>query len=249
MARVGGAWLRGSSWGNQGSFGTQLQASEGVRRQLEKAVAIAWDEGTLALEGIFIAGSGVAGAVIAPPHPLYGGAMESPVVTEIAFACEKAGVASLRFNWRGVGASAGKASGEADDADADIEAALAYLEETVAGGVVACGYSFGASAALRVAGRHPRVNRLVMVSPPPALLDAAAFAAYPGRILVVTGGRDSFAPVAEIERLVDSARQARLEIVPEADHFFGVGLATISRVAGVWLEASDPDSGSTPSED
>ena len=217
-----------------------------MRRQLEKAVAIAWHEGQLALEGIFIAGSGAAGAVIAPPHPLYGGAMESPVVTEIAFACEKAGVASLRFNWRGVGASAGRASGEPDDADADTEAALAFLEETVVGDVVACGYSFGAAAALRVAGRHPRTDRLVLVSPPPALLDAAAFAAYPGRILVVAGACDSFAPVAEIERLVDSARQARLEIVPEADHFFGVGLATISRVAGVWLEASDPDGGSTP---
>ncbi len=220
-----------------------------MRRQLEKAVAIAWHEGQLALEGIFIAGSGTAGAVIAPPHPLYGGAMESPVVTEIAFGCEKAGIASLRFNWRGVGASAGQASGEPGDADADTEAALAYLEETVAGSVVACGYSFGAASALRVAGRHPRANRLVLVSPPPALLDPAAFEAYPGRILVVAGGRDSFAPVAEIERLVDSARQARLEIVPEADHFFAVGLATISRVAGEWLEASDPDGGSTPSGD
>jgi hypothetical protein len=55
--------------------------------------------------------------------------------------------------------------------------------------------------------------------------------------------------VAEIERLVDSARQARLEIVPEADHFFGVGLATISRVAGKWLEASDVGGGSTLSGD
>ena len=220
-----------------------------MRRQLEKAVAIAWDEGQSALEGIFIAGSGAAGAVIAPPHPLYGGAMESPVVTEIAFGCEKAGIASLRFNWRGVGASAGQASGEPGDADADYEAALAYLEETVAGSVVACGYSFGAAVALRVAGRHPRANRLVLVSPPPALLDPAAFEVYPGRILVVAGGRDSFAPVAEIERLVDSARRARLEIVPEADHFFAVGLATLSRVAGEWLEASDPDGGSTPSGD
>jgi alpha/beta superfamily hydrolase len=88
-----------------------------------------------------------------------------------------------------------------------------------------------------------------LVSPPPALLDAAAFAVYPGRILVVTGDSDSFVPVAEIERLVDSARQAKLEVVPEADHFFGVGLATISRVAGLWLEASDPDGGSTPSGD
>ena len=220
-----------------------------MTRQLEKAVVIALAGGNSALEGIFIAGSDAtgAGAVIAPPHPLYGGAMESPVVTEIAFGCERAGIASLRFNWRGVGASAGRPSGEAEDADADYGSALALLEETVAGRVVACGYSFGAAAALRAAGRYPRADRLIMVSPPPTLLDAAAFAAFSGRVLVVAGDRDGFAPVAEIERLVDSARHARLEIVPEADHFFGVGLAAISRAAGDWLAEDDPDGGSTQS--
>jgi alpha/beta superfamily hydrolase len=204
-------------------------------RQLEKSVAIAMKGGDAALEGIFVAGAAGDGAVIAPPHPLYGGSMESPVVTELAFACEKAGIASLRFNWRGVGASAGRPSGEAADADADTEAAVAYLEETVAGRVAACGYSFGAAAALRVAGGHPRVDRLVLVSPPPALVDADRLAAFSGRILVVSGGADGFAPVVEVERLVAAARHGRLELVPEADHFFGLGLAAIGRVAGAWL--------------
>jgi alpha/beta superfamily hydrolase len=220
-------------------------------RQLEKNVAIALEGGHAALEGIFVAGGAAAdaGAVIAPPHPLYGGSMESPVVTELAFACEKAGIASLRFNWRGVGASAGRPSGAATDADADTGAALAYLEETVAGRVVACGYSFGAAAALRATDGHPRVDRLVLVSPPPALVDADRLAAFSGRILVVSGEADGFAPVAEVERLVDAARHGRLEIVPEADHFFGRGLAAISRVAGAWLADGDVGGRPTPAGD
>ena len=61
------------------------------------------------LEGLYTpADAPVGGAVIAPPHPLYGGSMDSPVVTELAQACARADFASLRFNWRGAGASAGE---------------------------------------------------------------------------------------------------------------------------------------------
>ena len=97
--------------------------------QDERAIAIAAPGGTsLALEGIFVAGldDDAVGVVIAAPHPLYGGSMDSPAVNEIAYAAGKAGLASLRFNWRGVGASAGAISGEADDADADYRAALQH---------------------------------------------------------------------------------------------------------------------------
>ncbi|HKX46761.1 MAG TPA: hypothetical protein VJP77_08665, partial [Planctomycetota bacterium] len=55
----------------------------------------------LALEGLFvpIEPGTRGGAVIAAPHPLMGGSMESPVVTELAHACQRSGRGSLRFNW------------------------------------------------------------------------------------------------------------------------------------------------------
>ena len=86
-------------------------------RQEERMVTIALPEGG-SLEGIFIAGApgSSQGAVIAPPHPLYGGSIESPVLNEIAYACTKAGIANLRFNWRGVGASTGALGPRADGA-------------------------------------------------------------------------------------------------------------------------------------
>ena len=62
------------------------------------------DEG-LVLEGVWQ--NGDRGAVVAPPHPLYGGSFDNPVVNEIAYALHRLGQASLRVHWRGVGASPG----------------------------------------------------------------------------------------------------------------------------------------------
>ena len=116
------------------------------------------------------------GAVVAPPHPLMGGSMDSPVATEIALAASDAGLVSLRFDWRGVGGSAGSPSGEPSDADSDYRAALEFMEESVEGPIVACGYSWGALAALRVGSASPRVRRHVLVAPPAQMLDAETLA-------------------------------------------------------------------------
>ncbi len=210
-----------------------------MARQEEKHITIALADPSLVLDGIFVRGGDpdAEGAVIAPPHPLYGGSMDSPVVNEVAYACKRAGYASVRFNWRGVGASSGSPSGETGDADADYAAALAYLGETVAGPLLACGYSFGACAAVRVATRSPRVRRLLLVSPPPSLLDAAALEQFRGSALLLTGERDELAPPDRLRELASRHPRARLETVPEADHFYGAGLADVGRTAAAWLGA------------
>jgi len=191
----------------------------------ERAVPIPVPGGALVLEGLYVAVSGEEprGAVIAPPHPLYGGSMDSPVVNELAHACDRAGVASLRFNWRGVGASAGEPSGDEGDADADYGASLEQIAETVPGALVACGYSFGAAAAARAAAREPRVTHRVLVAPPPSLLDAAALAAFPGHTLILVGEADALAPADDLEALTEGHGRLAVVRVPEADHFFAFG--------------------------
>lgn len=204
----------------------------------ERAVAIAREGEPLALDGIFLgapAGSAADGAVIAPPHPLYGGSMQSPVVNEVAYACQISGIASLRFDWRGIGASAGQPSGSARDADEDFAATLAHLEETVNGELLACGYSFGAAAALRAGAGHPRVTRLILVAPPPGLLEASALERFAGRVLMLTGGSDPIAPARELEALAERARRVRLVVIPDAEHFFATGLAELGRELRAWL--------------
>ncbi len=170
--------------------------------------------------------------------------MDSPVASELAWACASLGIASLRFNWRGVGASAGEASGDAAAADEDYAAALAHQRETVAGSLVACGYSFGACAAARAGAREPRVRRLLLVAPPPSLLDRAALAAFAGRALVVVRAADRIAPPRELEVIASQAR-ALLQVISEADHFFGAGLGSLGRIAREWLGGADlPGAGS-----
>jgi alpha/beta superfamily hydrolase len=215
-------------------------AERRMTRLEEKATVIAVPgRGDLVLEGIYIRGDGAEapGALVAPPHPLYGGSMTSPVVGEVAWACQRAGYATLRFEWRGVGASSGSPSGESADADADYAAALAHLADTVSGPLLAGGYSFGAAAALRVAVSEPRVRRLVLVAPPAAMLDARALAAFRGQALLLTGEHDGYAPPSALEALLADAERCTLEVIPGADHFFQEGLASISRAVASWLGA------------
>lgn len=206
-------------------------------KQEERAVTIAASAVGGDLEGLFVVGAPpeTGGAVIAPPHPLYGGSMESPVVSELAYACARVGLASLRFNWRGVGASAGEPSGEPQAADADYAAALAHQAETVAGDLVACGYSFGACSAVRTAAASERVRRLLLVAPPPGLLDAEALHAFRGPVLVAVGGADELASPRMLSDLIDGSPEARLEVIPATDHFFQSGLAELARIAREWL--------------
>src|SRR5438874_12204216 len=83
------------------------------------------------------------GVVICHPHPLYGGDMDNPVVVRAQEVCAGLGLATLRFNFRGVGASGGVHAGGVGEQD-DASAALDTLAKSIAGGVLAiAGYSFG----------------------------------------------------------------------------------------------------------
>lgn len=192
------------------------------------------------LDGLYRGGQGpeTGGAVIAPPHPLYGGSMESPVVGEIAFACEQAGIASLRFNWRGVGASAGQASGSPEDALEDYRAALDFLEESVSPPLVAAGYSFGAATAL-VAAERVTVRRLVLVAPPPSMLSRAQIEDFKGKVFMAVGDRDTLVSASELEATAIGLDHVQFELLDETDHFFmtGPGLKLLRRHLSAWLEA------------
>jgi alpha/beta superfamily hydrolase len=152
--------------------------------------------------------------------------MQSPVVNEVAWALEKAGVASLRFDWRGIGASGGRPSGRHEDADADYAAALDHLEETVNGEIRAAIVRRRGCAARRGRARAPR-----------GLVCLAAAGSIPprsravGRVLIVTGEVDTIAPPAALGALAERARRGHA-VIP-TDHFFGVGLA--ARRAAGWL--------------
>jgi pimeloyl-ACP methyl ester carboxylesterase len=103
---------------------------------------------------------------------------------------------------------------------------------------VACGYSFGAAAALRAARLHPRIGRVLLVAPPPSLLQPGALSELARPMLVVTGADDRLAPADALAAELHGVPQVSLEVIPEADHFFVVGLAELSRIALGWLQAT-----------
>ena len=177
-------------------------------------------------------------ALIAPPHPQMGGSMESPVLTDIAWACQEAEVASLRFNWRGVGASSGRPSGDAAEADVDFKAGLAFLAETVPGPRAACGYSFGAVTAVRAALSEPGIQRLGLAAPPTSLLPEAALAEFRGSVFVVAGDRDEWVDLDRLTALLDAAPAAHLEVIEDCDHFFMSALGRLGRSLADWWRES-----------
>jgi alpha/beta superfamily hydrolase len=168
-----------------------------------------------ALEGRWWSGRGV--AVVAPPHPEYGGRLDNPVVEALAAALARSGLAALAFNWRGVGASEGEPTGDLRAADDDFAAGVSYATRRAAPPpLVAAGYSFGAAAALR----QPAADRLVLVAPPIALLGADELRSCARPLLVLVGDGDAYAPADLVADLVPKRPDARLEILRGVDHFF-----------------------------
>jgi hypothetical protein len=164
-------------------------------------------------------------AVVAPPHPLYGGSIDVPVVAAMIRALERSGHAPLAFNWRGVGGSGGRASGELADAIEDYSAAADFVATASARAFVAAGYSWGAAAALCVAARRDDVESLLLIAPPVAMTEQLPWHAARITIHVVVGSADPFAPVESLRRIVAEIDRpnVRLDVVDGADHFFTLG--------------------------
>jgi alpha/beta superfamily hydrolase len=188
-------------------------------------------------EGIVLEGAWQTGqrgvAVVAAPHPEYGGSLDNPVVNDLAHAFFKEGLASLRFNWRGVGASQGRVTGDPSVGEVDYRAAVDHVAEAQAQAqpITAAGYSFGAAVAIRSALHDARLRRLVLVAPPERMLETLPLQKLGLPICVIVGGRDPFAPVDSLLESFDLPN-ARVDVIPEADHFFATcGLAELHELA------------------
>jgi alpha/beta superfamily hydrolase len=117
--------------------------------------AVRFPSGELTLVGVLHRpqGTGLPAVAVCHPHPLYGGDMENNVVVSLCGALADAGVAALRFNFRGVGGSGGSHGGgigERQDALAALDF-LAGVAGVDGGGLGLAGYSFGALVALGAA--------------------------------------------------------------------------------------------------
>ncbi|MEW6673220.1 MAG: alpha/beta hydrolase [Thermodesulfobacteriota bacterium] len=182
------------------------------------------------LEGLIGRESNDRAVVLTHPHPLYGGEMHNPVVEIVAGAYRKIGYTSLRFNFRGVGASRGSFDDGIGEQQ-DVLAALSYLSDMGFARIDLAGYSFGAWVNAHADTGRAVYERMVMISPPVAFMDFRKISALPRLALVVAGDRDDIGPPDMIRQYLPGWNPAAsFEIIPGADHFYSGALDLLETV-------------------
>jgi alpha/beta superfamily hydrolase len=177
-------------------------------------------------------------AVVCHPHPLHGGSMHNKVVHTLARACQERGMPTLRFNYRGVGASTGSyddGRGETQDALAVVAAGRARWPGAA---LTLAGFSFGAMVSLLAA---PAAAPAWQISVAPAVMRAelAAIARPPCPWLIVQGEADEIVKSSEVQAF--AARftpPPQLLLLPGVGHFFHGRLPELRDAAFEFLGAS-----------
>jgi hypothetical protein len=198
----------------------------------------------LSLEALLaVPDSPTAGVVICHPHPLYGGDMDNPVVVRVQEVCAPLGFATLRFNFRGVGASGGvhgSGVGEQDDA----AAALDTLAKAIGNRALAiAGYSFGSRIAALVGGRDGRVTGMALIAPPLAMSDFDFLEDRRIPTLAVAGTRDQYCPPDAFARFAAARPWIKTVAIEGADHFFFGKLFPLGEAVSDWAQRLAPSRG------
>jgi hypothetical protein len=160
-------------------------------------------------------------ALIAHPHPLFGGTLDNKVVQTLARAFVDLGYEAWRPNFRGVG----QTEGVHDEGRGELEDLHVIVNEIATAKLVLAGFSFGASVVARLAERV-KPEWLVLVGIGVTRLAAPP---VPASTLVIHGENDDTVPLAAV---LDWARPQELPVVlvPGADHFFHRKLHVLRRI-------------------
>ena len=196
------------------------------------------------LEGVLAVPEGVPGpfpaVVVCHPHPMLGGDMENPVVTAICNSAHDQGIASVRFNFRGVGASQGEFTNGDEERD-DLRAALKTLGAWPGMDrkrLALVGYSFGASVILGGLAHYKAARSLVLIAPPVASIRRSRISKDSRAKLFVAGQEDRVAPSVAMQRILDGFRPPTSFFeVTGADHgLSGRQQVVAERVVGFLVE-------------
>ena len=176
-------------------------------------------------------------ALVAHPHPLFGGTLDNKVVQTLARTFAELGYAAVRSNFRGVGDTDG--AHDHGDGETEDTLTLANWAHTRFGStlpVVAAGFSFGAWIQTRVAERIA-IERLVLVAPPAGFVsDGRHYTTgkVAANTLVIHGEQDETVPLANIFEWA-RPQDIPITVIPGADHFFHRKLTLIrSIIQGQW---------------
>ena len=198
---------------------------------------VAGPEGHLEAELARPTQDGKIAALLCHPHPLYGGSMHDGVLQTAGDACLAENIATLKFNFRGVGASQG-ISGRGDfssslNTDAklspevgDVVAAFKWLTQTEQFNEIwVIGYSFGANmlwqalpelAHATSAGQNTPPKTLLIAPPNAAMTFSKQVGLIEERISIVTGANDDYVDISALTE----HHAVKTQVIADADHFF-----------------------------
>lgn len=177
--------------------------------------------------------------LVCHPHPLGGGTMHNKVVFRAASGIVDAGLVTLRFNFRGVGASTGVHS-EVDGGKEDVADALDYLaEEYPEQPITLAGFSFGSRTGMEVGMNDDRVKRLISIGTPvDKYKDYGFLMGLRKPILFVHGDKDEFGSVESLNKLVDQVSmvaETKLVVFEDCGHFFDDHLTDLRNAVRDWV--------------
>lgn len=171
-------------------------------------------------------------AIVAPPHPLYGGSLDVPVVEALSAGLQMAGLGTLRFNNRGVGRSGGSPSGALEDAVQDYHAAVEWAQAQQPSRLILAGYSLGAVAALHVHLSGVACAGLLLVAPPTDMLPAEGAARMAAPVWLCQGDEDHYVDMKRCKAWLEAVpTAATLRGLAGADHFLAYELSAIREFA------------------
>lgn len=176
-------------------------------------------------------------AILCHPHPLHGGTMDNKVISALGRTCDALGVASVRFNYRGVGESAGaygEIEGEVEDCRAIIDWVRARRPHDT---LWLMGFSFGSYIAARNVAASEQVTQLVTVAPSVEHADFAALPTIDCPWLIIQGDADEIVPPASVYQYAETrAEHPTLIKMDETTHFFHRKLVDLKNILIEYLQ-------------
>ena len=184
--------------------------------------------------------------LVCHPHPLGGGTMHNKVVFRVAAGLVDAGLLTVRFNFRGVGASTGEHN-ELEGGKEDVRDVLDYLEREYRGeDLTLAGFSFGSRSSLEVGYDDARVARMISIGTPIDKYGDYDFLKSTRKpILFVHGDKDEFGSIERIRDLVKDVSEAtdtELVVFENSGHFFDEHLTELRSAVRDWTVRHLPGS-------
>lgn len=175
-------------------------------------------------------------AVVCHPLTTGGGTLHNKVVFRTARGLEAANIATLRFNFRGAGASGGQYEGGEGEQE-DVIAAIEWVKKKHPGKkLFVGGFSFGSWVSSRVAWERPDVDALFLIGTPVNKYDFGYLQHCDKPILFVHGTKDEHGDVNKLEKAVEHVSNAESIIITGADHFFQRDLDGLEESVRSWAE-------------